>query len=102
MTDFDFRMSESQRQLAYYYERKERGVCVRCGGELDRQGVNCSRCAKRLNDAQNRRYHEFVAGHQCRKCGKPLGKDDRYKACAECRLYERVHRKIWEKKGDNV
>lgn len=43
-------IEESEKKRAKYTVRKdreERGVCIRCGGEMDRVGKICSRCAEK-------------------------------------------------------
>lgn len=40
-----------------YWERKERGICVRCGGAKATHGVHCSHCAIE-NNKKNRRYQK--------------------------------------------
>jgi predicted amidophosphoribosyltransferase len=45
---------DAAEQAALYLERKEAGVCVRCGGERDAHGLRCASCVE-----QQRQKHPY-------------------------------------------
>ncbi len=75
-----------------YRNRKDNGLCARCGKPLGREGHYCSECLRKINEyhRQNKRFYR--KHHVCTECGKilVLGND---KICPECRAKMEGRRK---------
>lgn len=41
-------MSDEPKKESVYQKRKRLGLCVRCGKLVDREGVNCKKCAEKM------------------------------------------------------
>lgn len=76
-------MAQSIYQARLYKRRKEAGLCVNCGKELDRNGVYCTECQAKLNSNRNELRKWYQEGGICPRCGKELlyGQE---KNCLEC------------------
>lgn len=77
-------MTNAERVKILYYDRKDKGLCVSCGGTLDRDGVRCKKCRDRqtTNDRENRRVYR--ESHVCPSCRKNTILGDEM-TCPECR-----------------
>ena len=84
-------MTQKERSAKFYHNRKENGLCPRCGKPLDREGYYCSECLGKVR-IYNRKTKEFYRKHNlCSVCGKnSVPKDER--TCPECRA-KRENRK---------
>ena len=79
-------------QMVAQEKRNAMGLCARCPGSLDRQGVLCSGCVKKqakrgAKVTMRRRESRSVAkadGRPCTKCRKPV-EDERFRHCVRCR-----------------
>ena len=67
-----------------YYRRKEQGLCVACGKELDRAGLKCTECLGKSNKADRNTYHWFQENGICPVCRKYRLMNNE-KSCLECR-----------------
>jgi len=91
-----------------YHERKEQGLCVRCGKRQFESGRTvCMICLnkKRKYDQESRERkgiiiprNERVANGLCYTCGKPLNRDGRI--CVSCA--DKMTRNLPEERGGNV
>lgn len=68
-----------------YKERVSQNLCVKCGNNLDRDGVYCSNCAKKQNDNYNL-YSEKGAVY--RKNRRKIAAQDGY--CQTCCIREKI------------
>ena len=75
-------MNENQRR--FIEKRKENGLCVDCGKPLDRDGIRCVECRKRLNRETMETRHWYQDNHICPRCRKNSIMGDE-KNCPECR-----------------
>ena len=66
-----------------YQKGKDAGICVRCGGVLDRNGVLCTKCNQEQANESLGRYYFLKEINLCPKCGNTVGRDETY--CAVCR-----------------
>lgn len=87
-------MALTQKEISArnYRNRKENGMCPRCGKLLDRDGHYCSSCTEkyRIYHKENRDF--FRENHLCTECGKNKVPDGE-RICPECR----VKRISWKK-----
>ena len=79
-----------------YNERKESGLCPRCGKRKKKSKFSfCDDCrayyrsynldtSDTLNEARKLRYHMRKDNHQCPRCGKKLGKRYTKTMCPVC------------------
>lgn len=67
-----------------YYRRKEQGLCVACGKELDRTGLKCTECLKKSNATDRETYHWMQENRICPCCRKEALFSNE-KSCLECR-----------------
>ena len=75
-----------------YHERKEQGLCPRCGAALKKGSpyVNCEDCRSYYRgfrtpaSVQKKRYDTRLVEKKCPRCGKKHSKGYRNKLCAEC------------------
>lgn len=67
-----------------YYRRKEQGLCVACGKELDRAGLKCFDCLQKSNKADRDTYHWLQENSICPVCRKNRLMNNE-KSCLECR-----------------
>lgn len=92
-------LTATERVRKFRQQRKDNGLCVLCGKELDRKGIRCISCNNELNK-YNRDTRAWRLEHRiCPKCGKnDLFGDE--KSCQECsaKSYE-VAMKSRKKKG---
>lgn len=66
-----------------YRERKEKGLCVRCGSEKDTPGVLCLKCKETGNESKRKEYEFYISIGVCPRCHKEkLYGDER--ACLDC------------------
>ena len=87
----------NKERRATYRERKELGLCPRCGGKVRKNSrfTFCDDCreffrdynaetAENTSEIRRARYAERIENHQCPRCGKKLGKKYTKKICPEC------------------
>ncbi len=77
-------ITQKERSAKLYKNRKDNGLCPRCGNSLDREGHYCSNCLEKINE-YHRKNRRFYSEHNiCTECGKEIvfGGD---KICPECR-----------------
>lgn len=63
--------------------RKERGLCIKCGEPLDREGVHCIKCREILNKSRNETKQWYKDNGICPRCGQNNLFGDE-KVCIEC------------------
>lgn len=87
-------MALTQKEISArnYRNRKDNGLCPRCGKPLDREGYHCSSCLEknRIYRQENRDF--FRENHLCTECGKNKVPDGE-RICPECR----AKRESWKK-----
>lgn len=77
-------MTQKERSAKSYRNRKDNGLCPRCGRPLDRDGYYCSECLDKTNKYRRDNRKFFAENNICTACGKekvPNGE----KICPECR-----------------
>jgi len=81
--------------------RESIGVCKRCGGVLDTDGKNCSKCRELMNRQSKERREYYLSNGICPYCGseKLFGSE---RSCPECRAkrantLERSRNRQWNK-----
>jgi len=80
-----------------YNQRKEQGLCPRCGAKIKKKGkfIFCDDCraffrnynyeySENINELRKNRYEERKQLHQCPRCGKKLGKKYKKIMCQTC------------------
>lgn len=85
--------TKKERSAKLYYNRKNNGLCPRCGNYMDRNGgYYCSECLKKVREyrKENRRF--FLENHLCTECGKVQVFGNEHQ-CPECRAKRRNNRK---------
>lgn len=85
-------MTQKERSARAYRNRKDNGLCPKCGKPLDREGHYCCECLEkvRVYHRENREFYRI--NHLCTECGKnsvPEGE----RICPECR----AKNAIWKK-----
>lgn len=86
-------MATSIYQKRFIARRKEQGLCIDCGKELDRDGIRCVECNAKHNDRNNTDRKWYKENKICPICRiETLFGDE--KSCPECRSksYEIVMR----------
>ena len=80
-----------------YQQRKEEGLCPRCGGKRKKAGryVFCDDCrafyrkynekiSEEIKKQRKKKYALRVKNRECPRCGKKLGKNYPNKICRPC------------------
>lgn len=63
-------MTKQEREKQRYAERKEKGLCVRCGKENDNKPVTyCKSCAAKLREQKGTRKAYYERNNRCNICG---------------------------------
>jgi len=109
-------VDKSERRVIYS-QRKEKGVCPRCGAKL-RKGYRFSYCedcraffrgynnsiSDSINKVRKDRYNLRKKKNLCPRCGKPLGKKYDKTICEECleKQYKYNYGKDRVKKSEKV
>lgn len=63
-------------------KRQLDGLCVYCGGEMDREGYLCSKCNELHRDWKHDRVIRLHEQGRCTSCGKPLDREGWF--CSKC------------------
>lgn len=82
-----------------YHRRKEQGLCVTCGKELDRTGLKCTECLKKSNATDRETYHWMQENRICPHCRKEVLFNDE-KSCLECRARKTNNNSIRMKRNE--
>lgn len=85
-------LTQKEINARHYKNRKENGLCSRCGNLLDREGYYCSACLekRRIYQIENRKFYR--ENHICVECGKIIvPKSERI--CPECKAKRNNRRK---------
>lgn len=53
-----------------YHDRKENGLCVKCGEKNDTSGVFCSKCKEKDNKNKRNNYSFYISIGICPRCHK--------------------------------
>lgn len=94
--------TSQERSRRQYMRRKENGLCPQCGEKLDREGLYCTWCVKKINYYNIVRRKEFREKGICPYCQKAKIQDGE-KKCDTCREKQRIymnryyHKKLLEK-----
>ena len=65
--------------------RKSKGLCVRCGNPMDREGACCTKCREKINKVTQDRRNWYLEHRICPRCGRnDLMGDETI--CPECRV----------------
>ncbi len=85
-------MTQKERNAKHYRNRKDNGLCPRCGKMLYREGHYCSECLEKNNEYHKQNRIFYKQHHICTNCGKEIvfGND---KTCPECRAKRYIGRK---------
>lgn len=63
--------------------RKEQGLCVYCGGELDKEGIYCSECTGKTNKMKHDWVLERHNKGYCVNCNNLMDRENGW-FCIEC------------------
>lgn len=77
-------MTQKERSAKLYYNRKNNGLCPRCGKPLDREGHYCSECLEKVKEYQRENRKFYREHHLCTECGK-VNVPYSERICPECR-----------------
>jgi len=84
-------MMNSIKRKELYQERKEQGLCPRCGKKNKKsQFVNCADCRayyrghSTSSSEQKARYQARLKNNLCPRCGRKHGKNYKNKLCQLC------------------
>ena len=55
--------------------RKTEGLCLYCGGTIDREGCHCKSCNERYNEWKRNYIQQCHSDGKCTNCGKELDRD---------------------------
>lgn len=83
-----------------YYRYKEQGLCVKCGGERDRNGVICKTCLDKSNERSRKDYQFYLDMGTCPICRKEKLFGDE-KSCPECKARKTNNNSIRVSKNEN-
>lgn len=84
--------TQKERSYKAYRNRKDNGLCPRCGEPLDREGYYCSACLEKVRE-YNRKNREFYRkNHLCTACGR-VAVPEGERICPECRVKQNNRRK---------
>lgn len=56
-------------------KRKENGLCVQCGEELDREGILCKRCNEIGNERKKIYHYDLREANLCLRCSQPIERE---------------------------
>ena len=70
-------------QRNFIENRKKNGKCISCGGDLDRDGVHCTKCREKINEGVKLTRHYYQENRVCPRCLKNSLFGDE-KVCPEC------------------
>lgn len=85
-------MTQQERSVKSYKNRKENGLCPRCGKPLDRKGHYCSECLEKIRIYHRENKDFYRKYHICTECGKVRVPQDE-RICPECRAKKNSKRK---------
>jgi len=69
--------------------RKTEGLCLYCGGKIDREGPHCKSCNDKYNEwKRNHTQYYHIVG-KCTNCGKEVNRDGWL--CRECANKANAH-----------
>ena len=74
-------LTQKERSAMFYKNRKDNGLCPRCGKILDREGHYCSECLEKVNEYKRENREFYRENGICPVCGKE-GNDGKF--CKEC------------------
>lgn len=79
-------MALTQKEISArnYRNRKDNGLCPRCGKPLDRKGHYCFECLEKVKIYHRENKEFFRKNHLCTECGKNKVPDGE-RICPECR-----------------
>ncbi len=109
----EYLKKDSEAGKRIYRERKESGICVKCGKRKAEKGkVMCSICLGKKRNRARRLYQEMhdilpredrIAYGLCYICGEPLDGNRDWKVCSRCheRLAENMHKNRRQKSEEN-
>ena len=81
------RMSGRARTRRRKKERREAGLCIRCGKRPPAEGdITCAPCRDRRQNRERQQYAERRAAGLCTRCGTPV--HDGLSRCAPCAIVE--------------
>ncbi len=69
--------------------RKAEGICLYCGGVIDREGCHCSACNNRYNEWKKDHGIKYHEEGKCTNCGKDV--DTNGWLCRECANKANAH-----------
>lgn len=85
-------MNQKERSRKSYENRKNNGLCPKCGRKLDRQGYYCNECLEKNREYRRENRKFYIAYGLCSNCGKEkvFGSE---KQCISCREKSYLNRK---------
>lgn len=90
--------TQRERGQKCYYNRKNNGLCPRCGKPLDREGHYCSECLEKVREYSRKNRVFYRENHLCIECGKVVVLQGE-RMCPECRakMQNRKHPTEYQK-----
>lgn len=87
-------------QKKNYWERRKKGLCVKCGKKVTDGKSMCEDCRRELNEYNKQQRQFFIRNGICPECRKRKLMDGK-KACPECytKRSEKAKEKRRAKKG---
>lgn len=87
-------MALTQKEIneRHYRNRKNNGLCPRCGKQLDRDGHYCSECLEKIKKYKKENRDFFRKNNICTECGKEKVPNSE-RICPECRSRKNNNRK---------
>ena len=84
-------MTRKEINRNFYYRRRNKDLCVRCGEKIDRDGAYCKSCLEKENFERNKTRKWYQENGICPRCRKVELVGDE-KQCPECtaKAYEYV------------
>lgn len=85
---------KTQKEISarFYADRKNNGLCPRCGNPLDREGHYCSECLEKVREYSRKNRVFYKENHLCTECGKVKVPGNEH-ICPECRAKKENRRK---------
>lgn len=85
-------MTQKERSAKSYRNRKDNGLCPRCGKPLDRKGYYYSECLEKVREYHRQNREFYRENHICSECGKIIVPNGE-RICPECRAKKQKIRK---------
>lgn len=75
-----------ERVKRHQNERVADGLCVQCGGKLDKYAYHCNSCMQKKLRSSRINFKRKVSTGNCGRCGRKRGKGNSKSRCKRCAL----------------